>query len=92
MHAVIAWVRIEEGEVEASQIMLREEVAPRVSKGRGFVKGYWTTGADSTRRMSFVLFDSEEDAYNAASLMQSAPKPRGVILETVEIREILVEA
>jgi hypothetical protein len=40
MHAVVVTVSIAPGQVEASRKALREQVVPRVSHARGFVKGY----------------------------------------------------
>ena len=92
MHAVVVTVSIAPGQIEASRKALAEQVVPRVSKAPGFVKGYWTAGADGGRGMSFVLFETEQDAENAGKIVRSTPPPPGVTLNAVEVREVIAQA
>ena len=92
MHAVVVSVSIAPGQIESSRKALKDEVVPRVSKAPGFVKGYWTAGADATRGLSFVVFASEQDATNAAQMVRNAPPPAGVTMGSVEVREVIAEA
>jgi len=91
MHAVVVNVTIDPGQLEIARKSLREQVVPRVSKAPGFVKGYWTGGAD-TNGLSLVVFATKQDAENAANIVRSSPPPPGVTMNSVEIREVVAEA
>jgi len=92
MHIVVVTVKIAAAQLEASRKALREDVVPRVSKAPGFVKGYWTAGADATSGLSFVVFDSAQNAENGAKMVRSTPAPPGVTVASVEVREVVAEA
>jgi hypothetical protein len=92
MHAVVVTVTIAPGQLDASRKGLREQVIPRVSKAPGFVKGYWTAGADAQHGLSFVVFRERKDAESAAQMVRNSPTPPGVTLNNVEIREVMEEA
>jgi hypothetical protein len=91
MHAIVVTVSIAAGQAEAARKSLHEEVVPRASKAPGFVKGYWTMGADAGHGMSFIVFKTERDAQDAAKMVRSTPVPPGVTLTGVEIREVIAE-
>jgi heme-degrading monooxygenase HmoA len=87
MHAVVVNVTI--AEPEASEVALREQVVPRVSKAPGFVAGYWTRKGSGGLSMS--VWESE-DAANSASEMVRSAAPEGVTVDSVEVREVVASA
>ncbi len=92
MHAVVVTVKIAAERFDESRKALREEVVPRVKKAPGLVKGFWTVRADKSEGTSIVVFDTQQNAENAAGMVRSSPPPPGVTLNTVEIREVVAEA
>jgi hypothetical protein len=92
MHALVVNVTIGTGQFEAARKSLHEIVVPRVRGAQGFVKGYWTSTADRSGGLSMVVFQTEQDAQNAANMVRTNPPPTGVTLGTVEVREVVAEA
>jgi hypothetical protein len=92
MHAVVVTANVATGQLDAARKMLREEVVPRVSKSPGFVKGYWTISVDGTQGISMTVFDTKENAESAADRVRNTPTTPGVILNTIEIREVVADA
>jgi heme-degrading monooxygenase HmoA len=87
MHAVVVNVTITDP--EASEVVLREQVVPRVSQAPGFVAGYWTRKGNGGLSMS--VWESE-DAANTASEMVRSVAPEGVTVDSVEVREVVASA
>jgi hypothetical protein len=73
-------------------VILREQVVPRVAASPGFACGYWTAGADETVGVSFVVFDTKDNAEAGAEMARNSPTPPGVKIETVEVREVIAQA
>lgn len=92
MYAVVVRANIAQGQVESARKSLRETTVPRASKAPGFVKGYWSAGDDRSNGLSFVVFNTREDAENAVKMIRSNAPPAGVTLADVEIREIVADA
>jgi len=92
MHAVVVTVSVEQNQLEAARKALKEQVVPRVRGSKGFLKGYWTAGADQTQGLSLVVFDSEQNARDAANMVRANPTPPGVTLRNVEVREVIADA
>jgi hypothetical protein len=92
MYAVIGSVSIAAGQFEGAHKSLREQVVPRVSQAPGFVKGYWTATDDRSKGSSFIVFDSKQNAENAATMARSQPMPPGVAFTNIEIREVTADA
>jgi hypothetical protein len=92
MYATVTTVDITAGQFEASRKVLKEEVVPRVSKAPGFVKGFWSIRADAAQGLSFLVFDTKQNAENAAQMLRSAAPPPGVKMNDVEIREVIADA
>jgi hypothetical protein len=89
MHAVV--VRVTVHDVETAQKALQEQVVPRAQQSPGFVAGYWTRSAG--QGLSMIVFDSEEDARQAADAVQANMPPGDVVtLEGVEVREVVANA
>jgi hypothetical protein len=87
MHAIVVRVSIKDR--EAGEVMLREQVVPRVSGAPGFVAGYWTR-RDNTG-LSMLVFESEEAAQAVAGQIES-PDPDAVTMEGAEVREVVAHA
>jgi len=88
MHAVVVKAKLSDDD-SASLEELREQVVPRVSQAPGFVAGYWVRLESENRGASVIVFDSEENARNAASQLQP---PEGVTLESVDVGEVVANA
>ena len=86
MHAVVLRVNI--GDPESSQEVLREQVVPQVAAAPGFVAGYWVRVAENTGT-SIVVFESEEAAGAAREQIQLPP---GVTIERAEVGEVVAHA
>jgi hypothetical protein len=92
MHAVVVTAKVVAGQLDSARKVLREEIVPRVSKSPGFVKGYWTAGADGISGLSMAVFDTKEHADAAANMARTTPPPSGVTLGSVEVREVIAHA
>jgi hypothetical protein len=91
MHAVV--VRVTVKDVESSRQQLNEVVVPRVKQSPGFQAGYWTAPpGGSGAGLSMVVFDSEQNAKQAAEMVRGGPVPDGVQIEDVEVREVVASA
>lgn len=91
MYAVV--VRVTVNDVEASRKELNEVVVPRVKQAPGFRAGFWTAPpGGSGAGLSLVVFDSEENAQQAAQMVRGGPLPNGVELDDVEVREVVASA
>ncbi len=89
MHAVV--VRVTVRDVETAQTGLQEQVVPRVRQSPGFVAGYWTRS--DGQGLSMVVFESEEDARQAADQVKAnMPPGDAVTLDDVEVREVVASA
>jgi heme-degrading monooxygenase HmoA len=87
MHAVVVNVTI--ADPEASEVVLREQVVPRVSSAPGFVAGYWTRKGNGGLSMS--VWESEDAATSASEMVRSAV-PEGVTVDSIEVREVVASA
>ena len=85
MHAVVVAVTV--NEAVASLAALREEVVPRYAQTPGFVAGYWTRKGNGG--LSISVWESE-DAANTLAATVSAPE--GVVVDSVEVREVVASA
>jgi hypothetical protein len=92
MHAVIGTVTIAAGQTDAARKSLNDDVVPRVKSAPGFVKGYWAASADGAHGTSMLLFKTKQDADNAANMARTSPRPPGVTLDSVDVREVIAEA
>jgi hypothetical protein len=92
MYAAIVTVDITPEQFETSRKALKDEVVPRVSRAPGFLKGFWSVRADTAQGLSFLVFDTKQNAENAALMVRSATPPPGVKMNNVEIREVIADA
>lgn len=89
MHAVV--VRVTVRDIEPAQKALQEQVVPRVQQSPGFVAGYWTRSEN--QGLSMVVFDSEENARQAAGAVQANMPPGDIVtLDGVDVREVVANA
>lgn len=72
---------------------LRERLVPRLKQLPGFTAGYWVAFDGHKKGRSLMAFESEDDARQAASMIQegSATDP-GVTWESVEVGEVVAQA
>jgi hypothetical protein len=87
MHAVV--VRATIGESDLAEKGLKERVLPRVKEAPGLVAAYWTRSDDKANGVAMIVFESEQAAQGAASMIGSAPPPETVTLDNVEVREVI---
>lgn len=91
MHAVVIRVRVQD--VESSRQQLNDLVVPRAKQAPGFQTGYWTAPpGPSGPGLSMLIFDSEQNAQQAAEMVRGGPFPDGVELQDVEVREVVASA
>jgi hypothetical protein len=92
MYAVLGEVNADESVTEAGREFLNRIVVPAVRE-RGAKAGYWLAPSGG-RGVSVAVFDTEEEARAAASMMKVGEKPHpeapdGITLRTVEVREVI---
>lgn len=69
---------------------LREQVLPQVKQTPGLVAGYWLQPSGGNQGTSIVVYETEEQAQNAAQMVQQGTSPMpGVTITSVETREVV---
>lgn len=89
MYANLVTVRID---IDLNDALkdLREQVVPRVKQAPGLVAGYWLEPGGDNEGTSIVVFETEEQARNAAQMVQQGSNPMpGVTVVHVETREVV---
>jgi hypothetical protein len=92
MYAVFTEVNASEAHIDAArEILPKDAVAP--AREGGAKGGYWLAPQNG-RGVAIVVFETEEEARAVAARFRvgEAPgpnAPEGVILKTVEVREVL---
>ena len=89
MYANLVTVRID---IDLNDALkdLREQVVPRVKQAPGLVAGYWLEPRGDNEGTSIVVFETEEQARNAAQMVQQGSNPMpGVTVVHVETREVV---
>jgi hypothetical protein len=92
MYAVFVEVNATEAEVGAAREFLTRVAVPR-AREHGAKGGYWLA-AQGGRGVSIVVFETEDEARNAAAMFRvgeppAQDAPGGVTVKTVEVREVL---
>jgi hypothetical protein len=92
MYAVFLEVNATESNTEAAREFLPRVAAPR-ARENGAKGGYWLA-AQGGRGVSIVVFETEDEARNAAAMLRvgeppAQDSPAGVTVKTVEVREVL---
>jgi hypothetical protein len=89
MHAVV--VKVTVNDVQTAEKNLQEHVLPRIKQMPGFMTGYWTRSEG--QGLSMVIFQSEENARQAADQVQAnMPPGDAVTFESAEVREVVAQA
>ena len=91
MHAVFVNVTIDPQSADESMAQLRSEVVPRVKQASGFVAGYWAGSREGSGR-ACIVFESEDAAQQAVTMIKNQPPPTGVTIDNIEAREIIASA
>ena len=92
MYAVVVEVNADETRNEVARGYLNQEVAPRV-RDHGAKAGYWLA-SQGGRGISVVVFETEDEAQQMATLLQVGQPPQegapeGVTVRSVEVRKVL---
>jgi hypothetical protein len=91
MHAVFVEVDADESHVDAARQALNQNVAP-AAREAGARAGYWLS-PQGGRGVGVVVFETEEGARAMAGQLKVGEPPPdappGVIVRTVEVREVL---
>jgi hypothetical protein len=90
MHARVITVTIAPDQADAARSALHGQVVPMVKAEPGFVTGYWSEGSNG-KGLAFVVFESEEQARQAAPPAGASPAP-GVTVDSTEIFEVVAQA
>ena len=93
MHAVLVEVDTSGADPEEAMRRLREEIVPTVKQAPGFQSGTWLRPNQDAKGAGLLLFDTEENAQAAASIVAVGASPQpGVVVERSEVREVAVTA
>jgi hypothetical protein len=90
MHAALVNVTIDPSQQDAARSALQSQIVPMVKAAPGFITGYWVD-RENGKGFSFVVFESEEQARQAAPPTGASPSP-GVTVDSTEIREVVAHA
>jgi heme-degrading monooxygenase HmoA len=91
MHAVVTRVTVQDGGPATEY--LRENIVPGIKQSPGFVAGYWVRLEDGDEGNSVVVFDSEENARQAAERgREMVSENPGVTLESMTVGEVVANA
>jgi hypothetical protein len=90
VHAALVTLTVDAKQAPAAAEALTSDILPRIRSASGFVAGYWLE-PDEGQGFSIVLFDSEEQAREAAPPLSSWTAP-GVTITGVEFRRVAATA
>jgi hypothetical protein len=90
MHAVTVSVTVDPSHAEEAQQFLQSNVVPAVKQSPGIVSGYWLGGSDG-RGITVLVYESEQAAQGAADAILNTPRPEGVTLGDIEVREVVAQ-
>ena len=85
MYAVVVEVTLKDE--DKARAALSQQVVPGVRQLPGAQSGYWLESM-SGQGLSFVIFDSEQNARNAAGTVQERV-PEFVTVNSVDVREVI---
>ena len=96
MFGIVIDVNVDPQREDEARRMLHEMIVPKAQGHTGFAAGYWLRAVDGDRLRSLHLFDSQENAVAAATMIQAQGPllgaPVGVRLESVETYELIAQA
>jgi hypothetical protein len=92
MYALFTEVNATESNIDAAREFLPQFAVP-AARERGAKGGYWLA-PQGGRGVAIVVFETEEEAREAATMFQVGQPPmpnapEGVTVKTVEVREVL---
>ena len=92
MYAVFTEVNADESHIEAAREFLPQRAAP-MAREHGAKAGHWLA-PQGGRGVAVVVFETEDEAREAAAMFQVGEPPmpgapEGVVVTTVEVREVL---
>jgi hypothetical protein len=90
MHAVLVTLTIDPDQAPAAATALTNDILPRIRSAPGFAGGYWLEPVDG-RGFSFVVFETEEEARQAAPPTGDWAAP-GVSIDAVDLRRVAASA
>lgn len=92
-YTVITHVNIV-GSVEDAQKQLEEVVVPRSKSAKGFVSGIWSRHTSGKKGVGVSVFETEQDASDFVSMVQSTPPPddTAVEIQSMEVYEVGAQA
>lgn len=88
-HAMLVKIRVKPGRSDDALRGLKEDVVPMVKKAPGFLRGTWF--GDDQSGHGLVVFASEAEARQAASMVSAAPDDP-VEIESATVYEVNAEA
>ncbi len=92
MFAVLIEVDTDGADMEAALKNLQQNVIPRIREA-GARAGYWLDSAGGSRRVSMLVFDSEDAARaqaNSLKVGETPPgAPEGLTIRSVEVSEVI---
>ena len=88
MYAALVNLTIDPAQAPAAAAAFTGEILPRLKSADGFLGGYWVDPVEG-RGFGFVLFDTEENARDAAAPASNWNAP-GVTVHGVDIRRVAV--
>lgn len=91
VYAVVVRESGDPDKIEASDSIVRTNVAPRVARAPGFVSAVWMTdGAGGT--LNVITFESEATARAALDAARDAPRPPFMKVERVDLLRVVASA
>ena len=90
MYAALVSLTVDPDQAPAAAEALTSDILPRVRSASGFVAGYWLEPAEG-QGFSFVLFETEEQAREAAPPVSSWAAP-GIAITGVQFRRVAATA
>ena len=90
MYAALVSLTVDPDHAPAAAEALTSDILPRVRSASGFVAGYWLEPAEG-EGFSFVLFETEEEAREAAPPVSSWAAP-GIAITGVQFRRVAATA
>jgi hypothetical protein len=90
MYAARVRLRIDPAQAPAAAAAFTQNILPRVTSAKGFVRGYWLDPVDG-EGFGFVIFETEEQARRATPPASDWSGP-GVTILGVDVARVAVEA
>ena len=93
MYALLVTLGIDAARSDDAMDLLHRFVVPTVKQGPGFISGTWMRSADGTVGHNVILYDSEQDAHDAAArAAQGPPAGAPTTFVSAEVFEVVAQA